>query len=65
MHATTWINLENMCYVEEARTKGHLLSESMYTKRPEQGRGGGPRRQRVYRELLFSRAVAGEDDSGL
>ena len=36
MHATTWMNLENMCYVEEARTKGHLLSESMYTKRPEQ-----------------------------
>ena len=36
MHATTWMNLENMCYVEKARTKGHLLSESMYTKRPEQ-----------------------------
>ena len=34
-HATTWINLENMLSEKKARSKVHILDDSIYMKFPE------------------------------
>lgn len=36
IHATTWMNLENIILSVRSHTKGHILYDSIYTKCPEQ-----------------------------
>ena len=36
MHATAWMNLENICQMKDVHQKHYILQDSIYIESPEQ-----------------------------